>query len=1064
MKALESLRTSLVEWLVGAAYPLWSHHGIDPRNGGFAEALDGNGHAVAQPRRARVHPRQVYAFAQAQAFGWQGDARGIVSRGMNFFETHYRRADGLFRTLAGADGAALDERALLYDQAFALLGYAAGATALDARSEFEKRALALRHAIEAHFLAPDGAYNSDEQPAGNRESNPHMHLLEAYLAWAEIGHDAGWATGVQAIAELALSRFINKDNGSIGESYLASWQPAAGIANRIIEPGHQFEWAWLLLRCERWHSAPALRGAALRLIAIGDRFGVRNGVAIDALYDDFSIKDARARFWPQTERLKAALLAAALTGDPQYEAMAEAAVTSFFPYLNSAMPGLWRDVRLPDGEFIGSPVPASTFYHVVGAIAALSLARRPSAPRPGRNHPCPCGSGKKYKACCGQIGVDAQTGRARADTAAPHMTQLASLIDAGLYGELESKARELLELHPRSGIIWQLLGLSLTRQGKDSLQALEMAAQLLPNDAGAHNNLANALGRLGRLDEAVAHYRRTLRQRPDFAEAHNNLGHALLDLGQFDGAAASCRRAAELKPGLAEAHDNLGSAQLALGRLDDALASYRRALEIEPGFAEAHSNLGNVWLELGRIDEALASHRRALAIDPNLAGAHNNLGNGLRTLGKLEEAAASYGRALEINPKFAQAHCNLGITLRLQGRSADGQASCRRALEINPRSAEALVALADSSADAGQFAQAEEFLERAITAQPDSPEAWAGLARTRKMTVADFAWLAQAQRIAGKGLTPRREICLRHAIGKYFDDVQDFEQAFVNFRRANELTSLRRAKHDRGQLTRTVEAVTRSWDRNNVHRRTDANESKRPVFIVGMPRSGTSLVEQILASHPAVFGAGELTFWSAAWTAHAASPANAEMADSSLRKLADDYLGSLHKISEGALRVVDKMPTNFPFLGMIHAALPNACIIHMRRHPLDTCLSIYMQQFETAVTYANDLDDLAHYYTEYVRVMDHWRSTLPANVILEVPYEGLVSDQEAWSRRMLEFIGLPWDSRCLDFHRTERTVLTASQWQVRQKLHGSSVGRWRHYERFLGALSKLTALDATPPA
>jgi mannose/cellobiose epimerase-like protein (N-acyl-D-glucosamine 2-epimerase family) len=264
MKALESLRASLVEWLVAAAYPLWSHHGIDPRNGGFAEALDGNGHAVALPRRARVHPRQVYAFAQAQAFGWRGDVRGIVSRGIDYFETHYRRADGLFRALAGAEGAALDERALLYDQAFALLGYAAAAAALDARTEFETRALALRQAIESHLRAEDGAYYSEEESAGHRESNPHMHLLEAYLAWAEIGHDAGWATGVQALAELALSRLIHRNSGAIGESYLATWQPAPGIAGRIVEPGHQFEWACLLLRCERWLSAPALRGAALR--------------------------------------------------------------------------------------------------------------------------------------------------------------------------------------------------------------------------------------------------------------------------------------------------------------------------------------------------------------------------------------------------------------------------------------------------------------------------------------------------------------------------------------------------------------------------------------------------------------------------------------------------------------------------------------------------------------------------------------------------------------------------------------------------------------------------------
>jgi mannose/cellobiose epimerase-like protein (N-acyl-D-glucosamine 2-epimerase family) len=370
VSALEPLRARLVEWLVAAAYPLWSQNGIDPGNGGFAEALDGNGHAIALPRRARVHPRQVYAFSQARAFGWRGDAMGIVNRGIEYFERHYRRTDGLFRTMTDAGGAALDERALLYDQAFALLGYAAAAAALDARAEFETRALSLRHAIEAHLRTEDGAYQSVAGAAGHRESNPHMHLLAAYLAWAEIGQDAAWATGVRAIAELALSRFI-RDGGAIGESYLATWQPATGIAGRVVEPGHQFEWAWLLLRCERWHPARALRGAALRLIWIGNRFGVRNGVAINALSEDFSIMDAGARLWPQTERLKAALLAAALTGEPYYEAMAEAAVMSFFPYLDAAVRGLWRDVRLPNGEFIASPVPASTFYHLVSAIAAL---------------------------------------------------------------------------------------------------------------------------------------------------------------------------------------------------------------------------------------------------------------------------------------------------------------------------------------------------------------------------------------------------------------------------------------------------------------------------------------------------------------------------------------------------------------------------------------------------------------------------------------------------------------------------------------------------------------------
>ena len=227
-----------------------------------------------------------------------------------------------------------------------------------------------------------------------------------------------------------------------------------------------------------------------------------------------------------------------------------------------------------------------------------------------------------------------------------------------------------------------------------------------------------------------------------------------------------------------------------------------------------------------------------------------------------------------------------------------------------------------------------------------------------------------------------------------------------------------------------------------------------------MLRSGTTLAEQVLASHPQVHGAGELTFWSDAGaaalsSAAAAHPAAVETSDAALLELGNRYLEALRQLSPDALRVVDKLPTNFLFLGLIHAAMPGARIIHLRRHPIDTCLSIYFQHFEAANTYTNDLGDLAHYYGEYRRLMAHWRAVLPRDVILEVPYEGLVADLPTWARRMLEFIGVPWDARCLDFDLTTRPVVTASKWQVRQKLFGSSVGRWRHYERFLSALTPL---------
>jgi mannose/cellobiose epimerase-like protein (N-acyl-D-glucosamine 2-epimerase family) len=376
---LGRLNAHLVQWLAEAAYPRWSQHGIDSHSGGFIEMLAHNGSDLGSPRRARVQPRQVYAFAEARRFGWRGDATRIVRRGIEYFTNYYGREDGLFRTLISADGKPIDERAQLYDQAFALLGFAAAAAALDARPEFERRALALRDSIEKHFAAGDGAFRSQPGAGGVRESNPHMHLLEACLAWAEVGNDGTWAAWARDLVSLALSRFIRADCGAVGEGFAPSWCPAEGMAGRIIEPGHQFEWAWLLLRSELRH-APPVRHSALRLIAIGEQAGVRNHVAVNALLDDLTIHDCQARLWPQTERLKAAVLAARVTDEAEYWSMAQEAAASLLPYLETPLPGLWFDVRLPSGTLVDSPAPASSFYHLVGAIGALNELLECSAP------------------------------------------------------------------------------------------------------------------------------------------------------------------------------------------------------------------------------------------------------------------------------------------------------------------------------------------------------------------------------------------------------------------------------------------------------------------------------------------------------------------------------------------------------------------------------------------------------------------------------------------------------------------------------------------------------------
>jgi len=638
-----------------------------------------------------------------------------------------------------------------------------------------------------------------------------------------------------------------------------------------------------------------------------------------------------------------------------------------------------------------------------------------------------------------------------------------ALLDLNRLPEAAACYERALSLNPNLAEAHGNLGTALRGLGRleEAVASYRRALQCNPKFAVAHSNLGNALRSLGNLEEAVASYRRALAIDPRYPEASNNLGNALLDLGLLEDAIACYSIAVELKPDFAEAHSNRGNALRGLGRLDQAVASYRRALDLKPDFAGAHSNLSDALRDQGKCEEALNSSRLAIEIDPHLAGAHLSLGNALLDLGRLEEAAASYRRALTLNRSFLEAHINHAMVLRLQGRPDEATASCRTALAINGRAAAAIVLLAELETDGGHFEQAERSLQAAVGVDPDCLEAWAAMAHLRKMTLDDARWLDEARRIVGRQLSPRREVYLRYAIGKYFDDIHDFPSAFESYRIANELEKSFRSRHNPRAVTEAVDRLIETFDHRWAERarteraRIDATASARPVFIIGMPRSGTTLAEQILASHPSVFGAGELMFWSTASANLGALPAAGDMRADVLGTLGNDYIRLLDKLSANALRVIDKMPGNFLSLGLIHEVLPCARIIHMRRNPLDTCLSIYFQQFKRGHSYSNDLDDLAHYYREYSRLMGHWRSILADDVLLEVPYEGLVDAQEHWSRKMVAFIDLPWDAHCLDFYRTDRSVMTASKWQVRQKITRTSVDRWLHYKSYLGPLQIL---------
>jgi len=704
---------------------------------------------------------------------------------------------------------------------------------------------------------------------------------------------------------------------------------------------------------------------------------------------------------------------------------------------------------------------------------------------------------------------------------------LVALVNQDRLSEAEHAARRLLTAYPNAGMLWKILSVALLRQGKDALQALRKATELMPHDAEAHRNLgaalhdqgqwaleleslrralelapndvdclveaADAMRALGRAREAVPLYQQALQISPRLVEARNNLGNAFLELAQFADAATCYRLALDMRPDdaqilcnlsnaerqlgnldeaiainrraialdstLSVAHNNLGLTLAAVGRREEAVASYRQALELNPGYVETLNNLGDVLRDIGLRREALPLYAQAIKLDPRRVESHWNLGSVLFELRRTNEAAASYAQALALKPDYAPAHLSLGLALRQQRRPADAEASCQAALAIDPNYVEALSFLGELRADRGRFAEAEELFQRAIAINPDFSFAYFSIATHRKMTSDDAAWLKGAEALLAKRLPLGHEISLRYALGKYFDDVRQYDEAFSNYRQANELTKRYGSSYDKAKFTQRVGQIISRFDAAFIHRCQDGGSaSERPVFIIGMPRSGTSLTEQILASHPAVFGAGELPFWDVAFGAYREAELKRKTDANLIPGVAADYLDRLTALNGSALRVVDKMPANFLYAGLIHAAFPRARIIHMQRHPIDTCLSIYFQNFFSMGPYANDLENLAHYYSEYVRTMNHWRAVLPATALLEIPYEGLIGDQEGWTRRMLEFIGLPWDPKCLDFHQTDRVVITASKWQVRQKINAVSAGRWRNYEKFLEPLQRLMDL------
>jgi tetratricopeptide (TPR) repeat protein len=603
---------------------------------------------------------------------------------------------------------------------------------------------------------------------------------------------------------------------------------------------------------------------------------------------------------------------------------------------------------------------------------------------------------------------------------------------AGRLNDAERLYRQVLAVDPRHADSLHLLGVIAHQIGRHDLavELISKAIAINAKDASYHSNLGLAHEAQGKLDEAVACYRQALVLKPVFAEAHNNLGIALRKQGRLNEAIACFRRALDLKPNYAEAHGHMGFALQGQGRLDEAVACYRQALVLKPDFAEAHNNLGNALQEQGKLDEAEACFRQALVLNPDFAAAHNNLGAALMAQGELDEAVACYRQALVLKPDFAEAHNNMGNVLRSLGR----------------------------------LKEARDYFEKAIRLAPKNPVFYFSLAASKQFAAGD-PHLAAMQELAqdiGR-LNAEQQIYLHFGLGKALADVKQHEQAFHYLLQGNALKRQQIAYDEAATLEFFQRIQTVFTPELMRSKQGPGNPSTVPVFILGMPRSGTTLVEQILASHPKIFGAGERDDFKKAVIRlsdrkRVSFPELVStVSDEDLRQLGTSYLDVIRATAPEALRITDKMLLNFHYIGLIHLALPHARIIHTRRDPIDTCLSCFSTLFTANQPFSYDLAELGRYYRAYEALMQHWRNVLPNGVMLEVQYEQVVDDLEGQARRLVAHCGLDWDDACLAFHKTQRPVWTASVTQVRQPIYKSAVGRWRVYERFLGPLTKALA-------
>lgn len=645
-------------------------------------------------------------------------------------------------------------------------------------------------------------------------------------------------------------------------------------------------------------------------------------------------------------------------------------------------------------------------------------------------------------------------------------------------GQLERSAgccRTALRLNPHLPEALANLGVTLQALGRpaEAAEQLRRALQKRPNFAQAHNGLALALRDLGQFDEALVHFRQAVELAPTFAPARTNLGQFLLDRGQAEEALPHCQEAVRLQPDLAPLHNNLGNAFRSLGRLVEARASYLDALRLDDNLAMAHSNLGLVLQQEGQFGEALPWLKQAVELELGNTTFWEHLAELHGDREEQAEAIPCWERVLALAPDRVSGHLGLGWALQEEGRLVEAREHYRTVTKLQPNSAAAQLNLGGLHEEMGQLAEAEAAFRDALRLEPSNALPHARLATLLQSKLPNDDWAALEQRLIDPQLGDGPRARLLFALAQVCDARGQYERAADCLRQANALTlGLQRGirKYAPAEHDRFVEGLLSVFGLEFFRRTAGVRlQTHRPVFVFGLPRSGTTLIEQVLASHSQVHGAGELRLARQTFEAIPASLGRSappldcvpHLDAIAIQRLAERHDNHLQKLADSrAMRVVDKMPDNYMYLGLLAALFPHAVLIHCRRDLRDVAVSCWMTDFRS-IRWANDPGHIAARFRQYRRLMDHWRSVLPVP-IHEVDYEETVTDLEAVARRLVAACELDWEPACLEFHRNQRPVRTASVVQVRQPIYKQSAGRWRNYKSTLGDLFAGLPAEVTP--